>query len=131
MQFTLDIRRGIRIALGTLGVAVLAVAPFVNAAPTDAATINAQPVAVHIMSDMVTASPDTIRTGQVTFQVTNRTGKVQDFHIDGPNVDTDLEDIAAGGTRSVTMMVSPGNYRLQAEDDDGNNERVSRMIVMP
>lgn len=131
MQFTLDIRRGIRIALGTLGVAVLGIAPFVNAAPADATKSNAQPVSVNIMTDVVTATPDTIRTGQVTFQVMNRTSKVQDFQIDGPNVDTDLEDIPAGGTRSVTMMVAPGNYRLQAADNDGKNERVSLMTVMP
>lgn len=132
MQFTLEKRLGIRVAVGTLGVAILAVTPFIKATPADAQKSAAQPIAVSIMADVVTAAPDTVRAGQVTFQATNRTQRVQDLQINGPGVDTELDNIAAGATRSVSMAVRPGTYRLRATEENGDGkERISLVTVLP
>jgi len=122
------IRRIAGIGLATLAVGILGAASFIQADESKPDTVR-----ISITANEITPSPDTVRAGDVTLVVVNNSSKVQDFDLDGPGPNGDpeveLDDIPPGETMTVTTRLRAGTYGLEAEEDDGNNERRAILTV--
>jgi|GEM_PF-2593158 len=109
---------------------VLALAVAVHAPRDGSATQGAQIVRVQILADEVKVSPLRVRAGQVTFRVTNAASVPYELDIDGPGQDGEIENLAAGETRNLTMMLRPGTYRLESSPESGpERERRATLTV--
>lgn len=116
-----------RAALGPL---VLAFAVIGHEAQAGSATQQAQTVRVSITADEVTVSPARVRAGPVTFRVTNNASVPYDLDVDGPGPDGEIENLAAGATRNLTMTLRPGTYRIESSAESGpDRERRATLTV--
>ena len=86
-------------------------------------------ITVTVTADAITVSPATVRPGEATFRVMNRTSAVYDVDIDGPGPDGEIENIPAGATRTMTMMLRAGRYTVEADPENGGHERKAMLTV--
>ena len=95
-------------ALATLTVATIALTGCVpNAAP------DAKSIAVNATDTDCTVDTAEAASGTITFSVTNDGSKVNEFYVLGANKLTiigEVENIAPGATRDLTVQVGPGDY---------------------
>jgi len=126
------VRRIVGFGLATLAVGILGAASFMPQATIED-ELKPDTVRITITANAVTLSPDTVRAGDVTLMVTNSSPKSQDFDLDGPGPngepDAELDDIAPGETRTATIRLGAGTYGVEAEEDEGNNERRAILTV--
>ncbi|MBK0421235.1 peptidase M75 family protein [Leucobacter sp. CSA2] len=101
-------RRNVATSIVALGAASLLLSGCVqNAAPGAAA------IAVTANDDGCTVSSASAQSGTITFDVTNKGSKVNEFYVLGANKLTiigEVENIAPGATRQLTVQANPGNY---------------------
>jgi iron uptake system component EfeO len=98
---------------GTIGVGVLAVAlsGCVPNAPVDSAS--ATVIAVESTDDACGVETASAPSGTVTFTVTNAGERVTEFYIlkdDGLSIVAEVENIAPGASRDLTVLAQPGEY---------------------
>lgn len=96
-------------ALALASVAALALAGCV--AKTDAAASDA--IAVSSTADTCGVSADTAKSGTVVFDVENAGDEVTEFYLladDGLRIVGEVENIAPGASRSLTVTAQPGEY---------------------
>lgn len=133
MHAQVGIRRVVSIGLATLALGVLGAASFMPVTTVVAPEAKPDTARVTVTATGVTVSPATVRTGNVMLMVMNSSSATVDFELDGPDpngeADAELDDIAVGETRSATISLRAGTYRLEAEDDDDNNERRATLTV--
>lgn len=70
-------------------------------------------VTVDSTSATCTVAPAAAPSGDVTFSVTNSGDRVTEFYLlaeDGLTIVTEVEDVAPGSTRDVTVQLLPGSY---------------------
>ena len=78
-------------------------------APGDAALV----VTVESADDACTVTPNSVAGGAVTFRVTNGGTTVTEFYLladDGVSIVSEVEDIAPGATRELTVVTEAGSY---------------------
>jgi len=78
-------------------------------APASAATS----IAVESTADDCVVETVTVPSGTVTFTVTNSGDRATEFYLlgqDGVSIVAEVEDIAPGTSRDLTVVVQPGNY---------------------
>lgn len=82
----------------------------VSNAPVDA---EATVVAVESTAEACIVDTDTVASGPVTFTVTNSGDGVTEFYLlgdDGLSIVSEVENIAPGSSRELTVVVPPGDY---------------------
>lgn len=70
-------------------------------------------VAVDSTADDCLVEPTTVESGTVTFRVTNSGDHISEFYLlgaDGLSIVTEVEDIAPGSSRELSVIVQPGEY---------------------
>lgn len=80
-----------------------------NTAAGDDGTI----VAVDSSAEACELDTTTVESGPVTFRVTNSGDSITEFYLlgeDGRSIISEVEDIAPGSTRDLTVVAQPGNY---------------------
>lgn len=80
-------------------------------AKADAATSGT--LSVSSTADACTVSSSTVESGTVAFDVTNDTDDVSEFYLlaeDGLRIAGEVENIAPGASRSLTVTLQPGDY---------------------
>ena len=91
-------------------IAALLLAGCVPNAPVDA---HVTAVAVESTDDECRVDTDTVASGPVTFTVTNSGGSVTEFYLlgdDGLSIVSEVENIAPGSSRTLTVVAQPGDY---------------------
>lgn len=91
-------------------IAALLLAGCVPNAPVDA---HATAVAVESTDDECRVDTETVASGPVTFTVTNSGGSVTEFYLlgdDGLSIVSEVENIAPGSSRTLTVVAQPGDY---------------------
>jgi iron uptake system component EfeO len=95
-------------AVAALGVAVLALTGCVAKADAAAATLS-----VSSSDDACTVSASTATSGTLAFDVTNDGSQVTEFYLlaqDGLRIVGEVENIAPGASRTLTLVAQPGEY---------------------
>ena len=98
-------------AAGIVGVLLLA-ACVPNATP------DATVVAVDSSADHCAVETPSVASGTVTFQVTNSGDQITEFYLlgeDGVSIVSEVENIAPGSSRELTVVVQPGSYFTQCK----------------
>jgi iron uptake system component EfeO len=75
-------------------------------------------VAVESSADDCVVDTATVESGTVTFAVTSSADRVTEFYLlrdDGVSIVAELEDIAPGSTRDLTVNLEPGGYVTQCK----------------
>ena len=70
-------------------------------------------IAVESTTDDCLIERATVESGKVTFSVTNSGDRVTEFYLlgdDGLTIVSEVENIAPGSTRDVTVVAQPGTY---------------------
>lgn len=70
-------------------------------------------VTVESTADECRVDTDTVASGPVTFRVTNSGDRVTEFYLlggDELSIVSEVEDIAPGTSRELTVVVQPGDY---------------------
>ncbi len=91
-------------------IAALLLAGCVPNAPVDAPVTA---VAVESTDDECRVDTDTVASGPATFTVTNSGGSVTEFYLlgdDGLSIVSEVENIAPGSSRTLTVVAQPGDY---------------------
>lgn len=89
--------------------AVTLLAGCVPNASDGAATV----VSVESTDSSCVVTPDAVTSGPVTFRVTNGGTTVTEFYLladDGVSIVSEVEDIAPGATRELTLVAAAGSY---------------------
>lgn len=89
--------------------AVTLLAGCVPNASDGAATV----VSVASTDESCAVSPSSVASGAVTFRVTNGGSTVTEFYLladDGVSIVSEVEDIAPGATRELTVVTEAGSY---------------------
>jgi iron uptake system component EfeO len=92
-----------------IGVATLALSGCVAKSPAD----SAGPITVTSTSSECTVSTASAHSGSMTFDVTNKGTEVTEFYLlaeDGLRVIAEVENVAPGANRSLTLVAQPGKY---------------------
>lgn len=101
--------RTIPVALALLAVGGLLAGCVPNAPAGDDATV----VAVDSSNDGCDLDTSTVTSGTVTFEVTNSGDGITEFYLlgdDGLSIVAEVENIAPGSTRDLTVVAQPGSY---------------------
>lgn len=86
--------------------------------PNVAADADAVAVAVESTADDCIVDQASVPSGTVTFHVVNSGDQVTEFYLlgaDGLSIVSELEDIAPGLSRDLTVVVQPGEYFTQCK----------------
>jgi iron uptake system component EfeO len=92
-----------------IGVATLALSACVAKSPAD----SAGPITVTSTATECTLSVNSARSGSVTFDVTNKGTETTEFYLlaeDGLRIIAEVENVAPGAQRSLTLVAQPGKY---------------------
>jgi iron uptake system component EfeO len=92
-----------------IGVATLALSACVAKSPAD----SAGPITVTSTATECTLSVNSARSGSVTFDVTNKGTETTEFYLlaeDGLRIIAEVENVAPGAERSLTLVAQPGKY---------------------
>jgi iron uptake system component EfeO len=98
--------------------AIVAVGALLSGCVANAPGAAATTITVESSADDCVVSPATVESGTVTFAVTNSGDRVTEFYLlgeDGRSIVAELEDIAPGSTRDLTVLVEPGSYVTQCK----------------
>jgi hypothetical protein len=76
-------------------------------------------VSVLIGPQRITASPDKIGAGPVTFLVSNQSSASQTLTMDGPRLTRTIGPIPPGDTATVKATMQTGEFTISAEDSAG------------
>jgi iron uptake system component EfeO len=101
----------IPLALSTVAATLLLLAGCVPAAPDDDAAPTV--IAVESTDDDCAVATDSAQSGRVTFAVSNLGERVTEFYLIGDDelsIVAEVEDIAPGTSRDLTVVVQPGTY---------------------
>jgi iron uptake system component EfeO len=92
-----------------IGVATLALSACVAKSPAD----SAGPITVTSTATECTLAVNSARSGSVTFDVTNKGTETTEFYLlaeDGLRIIAEVENVAPGAQRSLTLVAQPGKY---------------------
>jgi iron uptake system component EfeO len=95
--------------VAAIGVATLALSACVAKSPAD----SAGPITVTSTATECTLSVNSARSGSVTFDVTNKGTETTEFYLlaeDGLRIIAEVENVAPGAERSLTLVAQPGKY---------------------
>lgn len=101
------------IARPALAVAAIAAAALALSGCVAKADVAAGPIAVTSTDDSCEVSASTARSGTLAFDVKNAGSQVSEFYLlanDGLRIVGEVENIAPGASRSLTVVAQPGDY---------------------
>lgn len=104
-------RRRVPLTIAVAAATVALLAGCVPNAPTDS---TASTIAVDSSDTDCTLTETTVPSGTVAFEVTNSGERVTEFYLlgsDGLSIVAEVENIAPGTSRTLTVLAQPGEYR--------------------
>ena len=106
----------------TVAGVLLAGGLFASAAAQSAPSAPAAPVSAKLSEWTVQLSQGTVRTGPISFTVTNSGTVPHGFEVEGPGIEQETPLIQPGDSAALTLMLRPGTYEVYCPVGRGSHQ---------